>query len=517
MSATSGLADHPDLADGEWHRPIPATPLLRGGLALVAIAGILIANFRERVIGLFLGQGGYNGDPVTMIIDSGFLPLALLAALAVVAVVIVLFYASWRMYTFRVTDELVEVRSGVLFRSHRRARLDRIQGVGIQRSLFARVFGAARLELQAAGHDANVRIEYLRGRDADALRADILRRASGVREAERRAAAGSDPARRGGSLPELLQTRVDEFLAPEFDPTLAPASSVVAMHPARLVGSTVLSGRTFWFLLVMAVIVFGAVRVDSLVLIVVLVPVLLGLASVTVRQVVKFLRYSIAGTADGVRIGYGLLSTSNETVPPGRIHSISVSQPLAWRPFGWWVIRINRASRSRDNDQQRQNATVLPVGSREESLRVLRLLLPELADDALRPVLESGFSRDTGTGRFTTSPRRARVIRWFSWRRNGVAFIDSAVLLRRGAIWRELVIVPLARVQSVSVHQGWLGRRLRLAGLHVHTVAGPISARIGALDETDAAALFRDLASDAVRSASEDRSAHWGRPASGTA
>ncbi|MBI5160861.1 MAG: PH domain-containing protein [Micrococcales bacterium] len=526
MTAPAPAFRRDDLGDGGWHRPIAATPLLRGGLALVAIAGILIANFRERLIAVVIGQGGYEGDPVDLLIDNGLLPAGLGVSILVIAIVVVLFYVSWRMYTFRVTDELVEVRSGVLFRSNRRARLDRIQGVGIERTLFARIFGAARLELQVAGDDANVRIEYLRGRDADALRGEILRRASGVRAAERAAAEGpadgapaagaAEGPNFGGTLPGLVQTRMGEFLAPERDPALAPPESVVEMHPGRLIGSAILSGRTFWFLVIIALIISGAIGADNPLLIVTVVPILLALGSVTIRHIAKFLRYSVAATPDGVRIGFGLLSMSSETVPPGRIHSISVSQPLIWRPVDWWTIRINRASRSRSNSQQQQNSTVLPVGSRADALKVLRVLLPELADDDLQPLLESGFSRDRGTGRYSTSPPRARVIRWFSWRRNGFALVNPVALLRRGAIWRELVIVPFARIQSVSIHQGWLGRRMRLAGVHLHTVQGPISAQLGALDEADAGRFFRDLESDAVRAAAADHSAHWGRPVAGS-
>ncbi len=44
------------LADGEWHRLHPATPLLRGGLYLVAIIGIIVANLRERLVEWFLPE-----------------------------------------------------------------------------------------------------------------------------------------------------------------------------------------------------------------------------------------------------------------------------------------------------------------------------------------------------------------------------------------------------------------------------------------------------------------------------
>ena len=177
-----------ELADGEWHRLHPATPLLKGGIALIAILGIVVANLRERLVewlipGVECPPGVCEEDPISIILER-YLLLALLGIVVVIIVVIGLFWLSWRMHTFRVTGEVVEVRSGVLFRSHRKARLDRIQGINIARSLFARIFGAARLEISAAGSDANVQLAYLSSANADGLRAEILARASGLRARE---------------------------------------------------------------------------------------------------------------------------------------------------------------------------------------------------------------------------------------------------------------------------------------------------------------------------------------------
>jgi putative membrane protein len=511
-----------ELADGEWHRPLRVTPLLKGGFALVAVLGVLIANLRERIIDFFIHAPGYSGDPVDWIIDQGWLPLALLIAIGVIAIVVGLFFVSWRMHTFRITPELVEVRSGVLFRTHRKARLDRIQSIDIRRPLFARIFGAARLDVQVAGQDGTVRLEYLGSTAADELRAEILRLASGVRAAE---ASGRVPADPGATDPDarsaadpdarsaagrLIESRMNEFLAPELDPSLAAPESVLKMNPGRLIGSTVLSPTTGWFLVALVVVIVLSVGFRIEWALFSFIPGILGLGSVLVRRVSKFLRYSIAATPDGIRVGYGLLSTSNETLPPGRIHAISVSQPLPWRPFGWWTIKVNRAVRSRNDNQNQQDSIVLPVGTAEETLRVLGLLLPELRADDLQPVLASGFSRDRAGGVYTVSPRRAAVLRWFSWRRNGFAMLDGVVLLRRGAIWRELAIVPFARMQSVALDQGPLLRALRLASVTVHTVAGPISGQLGALDADDATRFLRDAAAAGVSAAADDRTHRWG-------
>lgn len=507
------------LADGEWHRLHPATPLLRGGLALLAVAGILISNFRERLIEILLPEAicppdapGCEADPITAIIDSPYFLAALGAALGVVLLLSLGYWASWRFHTFRVTGEVVEVRSGVLWRTHRQARLDRIQGVTINRPFFARLFGAARLDVEGAGQDANVQLSYLGNAAADRLRADLLRLASGSRAAARAA----DPARAGS----VIDRRVAELLAPELDPDLAPPESVVRVPPGRLIASTALSMATVFLLVSVAlVIVVGSIAAtidrDLLWTLFTLIPIAFGFGSYLVNRILKYLRYSIAGTPDGVRVGYGLLSTRNETVPPGRIHSVAVSQSLLWRPFGWWTVRVNRASRgsSTDSQQAQQSTSVLPVGTVDDVARVLDLLLPEWSaeegPDGFRAALQSGLAGRDADGGFTTSPRRAVILRWFSRRRNGIAIRVGAVLLRRGAVWREFVVVPTPRLQSVSIEQGPLGRSLRLASLNLHTVAGPISAHIGALDASDAARLFDETAHAGVAAAAADRTHRW--------
>ncbi|HEU0205501.1 MAG TPA: PH domain-containing protein [Pseudolysinimonas sp.] len=509
MSEPSVAATAPavDLADGEWHRLHPATPVLRGGFAFVAIAGFVLANLRERILGLFLGGGPNDvpgGDPIDLIVRRGLIPLALVVVLVVLLVIIAIFWLSWRVHSFRITDELVEVRSGILFRTNRRGRLDRIQGINVGRPLFARLFGAARLDINVAGHDANVPLAYLSGRNADALRRLILQRASGSREAGGAAA----QVEHDGSLGGMVTQRAREFVAPELDPQLARPEAVVAMHPGRLLGSTVLHDRTVVFvLLVIAAAVLASAAHMFFVLFGV-VPLLLGVGSQIVRRFSRSLRYSIAATPDGVRVGYGLLSTNNETIPPGRIHSVEIRQPLLWRPADWWEARINLASHSDRQEGGRRTSTILPVGSRAEVFRVLELVLPGIVGDGSRQLVVSGLARAAAGDGYTTSPRRAAVLRWFSWRRNGFALEPEGVLLRRGAIWRSLVVVPTARMQSVSLRQGPLLRMLRLADVHVHTVAGPIRATLDDLDAAVAAGFFGEVAATGIASAQRENVAH---------
>jgi putative membrane protein len=168
------------LADGEWHRLHPATPLLKGGIALLAIIGVIIANLRERLVELFLPRSGGPEDPLDFAVRHGWLGWGVLAVLGVLLVLVLGYWLSWRMHSFRITDDVVEVRSGVVFRRNRRARLDRIQSINVARPLLARLLGASKLEINQAGQDANVNLEYLHRDPAIALRGEVLRRASGT-------------------------------------------------------------------------------------------------------------------------------------------------------------------------------------------------------------------------------------------------------------------------------------------------------------------------------------------------
>lgn len=512
--------------DGEWHRLHPATPLLRGGIVFIAVFGFVLSNLRERLIGFFVGAPDYGGDPLDAIYSHGWEGWALLGLAVVLALCLVAFYLSWRMHSFRITGDAVEVRSGLLFRTQRKARLDRIQGINVVRPLLARLVGAAKLDISVAGHDANVQLAYLGSTLADGLRGDVLRLASGVRAAEaaeaQAAAALSEagdgtapvgdgvaPAPARGAVTDLVGRRVNEFLAPELDPSAAPPESIVKIPPLRLLGSLLLSGFTVFVVIVVAVIVWAAASGAVWLLIVVL-PGLIGSASFYINRFTKSLRYSIAGTPDGVRVGFGLLSTSNETLPPGRIHAVEVLQPLLWRPFGWWQIRIDTAGHSREKGAAGQpNTTMLPVGDAADVARVLSLVLPGFATDAHRRVIEEGMT-SRGHDDFTGSPRRAVWIRPFSWQRTGFRLVDDVVLLRRGVVWRSLAIVPLARLQSLELQQGPLEAALGLAEARFHTVSGPVRPRLGAIDGPTGVRLFEEVAAGSIAAAAADRSHRWG-------
>jgi putative membrane protein len=509
----------PSLSDGGWHRLHPLTPLFRGGLFLVVIAGIVIANLRDRLVFIFLPwldddidiedlEDFQGRDPIDFIVANNLYLVAALALLGILLVLIGLFYLSWRFHTFRITGDDVEVRSGVLFRTHRRAPLDRVQGVNLTRPMFARLVGMAKLEVVGAGLDSNVKLEYLSTSNAEAVRADILRLASGRRLAEARADAATPSTTRRSAAASVVSAGINGIITGAEEPVSEP-ESVVHISLGRLIASRLLSTSTLWLIAIIIAIVVGSIAGTPWVLFT-LVPALIGFGAYWVRTITRSLRYSIAPTPSGVRITFGLFTTITEILPPGRVHAVEVDQSILWRPFGWWAITVNRLSgRGLADGSNDQFTTVLPVGTRDDVERVLRLLLPGLPESEWQLVFEHGVLGPKADDPYTNTPRRARMLRPLSWKRNGFLLLPNALLLRRGVIWRKLAVFPLARMQSIGVEQGPLDRALSVAGIRAHTISGRVSGRLGIIDRDAALGLFDDAEAAALAAASADHSHRW--------
>ncbi|MCT9819203.1 PH domain-containing protein [Microbacterium sp. W1N] len=505
------------LSDGEWHRLHPLTPLLRGGLFLIVLIGIVVANLRDRLIelvfpwmlpdGVEWDEYAAEADPVEYLVTHELLLIALLAVVVTLVVLLALFWTSWRFHTFRITGDDVEVRSGVLFRTHRRAPLDRVQGVDLTRPMVARLLGAAKLEVVGAGLDSNVKLEYLSTANAETIRADILRLASGRRlgaQAARGEAAGTRTRAAVATVGAGLTGLIDGAEAPVEEP-----ESVVHIPTGRIIGAHLLSGSTLWLIALVAAVVVGSIFGTPWVLFSI-VPALIGFGTYWFRQITRSLRYAIAPTPAGIRITFGLFTTITETLPPGRIHAVEIAQPLLWRKFGWWRLRVNRLSgRSATDTQSVQFADVLPVGTRADAERVLRLLLPGLPADEQERLFPQGVLGPAEGDGFATTPRRARWLRPLSWRRNGFRLTPDVLLLRSGVLRRVLVVLPLARLQSVRISQGPLDRRLDVANLTGHTVLGQVSGGLGILDRAATQRVWEDVAVAVVAASAADRSHRW--------
>ena len=462
-----------------WHRVHFISPLVRGWIALVAILYFVGRDWFE---GLFdAGTRGRSPLPegVGPLVAGGVL-------LGVVVLIALVFLVSWYFTRYQVTADHVRVHSGVVFRQQRQARLDRVQAIDIVQPLLARIFGLAELKFEVAdaGKSA-VRLAFLKIDDAKRLRATILARAAGVQ---------ADP------------EHPEEVIE-------APEREVVAIPPRRVIGAALLSGTTVALVIVGAVVVVLGIVLETAVVGASFIPILIGVAGAYWSVLSTGYNFRAATSPDGIRMRYGLLDTRAQTVPPGRVQALSITQSPLWRIKGWYRVKVNVAGYGLAASNEGQaRATLLPVGTRDEVLQIVALVLPD--PGTVRPVeiFSAGMTGRDGAEGFVTTPRRARWLAPLAWRRNGYAVTDTALLVRSGVLWRQLVVVPHERTQSISLHQGPIGRRVRVADLQFQTTPGPVTPRVIQTDADAAWELFHGQSARAAAARSRSGPEQWMKP-----
>ncbi|MFC8800537.1 PH domain-containing protein [Promicromonospora sp. NPDC057138] len=504
MSTPETQRAQPQAEDLEWRRVHPVTPLVRGW----AVVGAAVVVLGQQSL-----DGGPRGGLIALVTSEYW--WTLLAALAAVALVgwgySVL---AWRMTTYAIGEETVHLRRGILFRQQRHARLDRLQSVDIRQPLVARFFGLCELTLETAGgSDSGVAIGFLKGSDADELRAELLARAAGLKVARKSPAADArshpvagtvtapaGPAPEGAGPQDAVTEDAVGQAGPagEQEPTRpttleAPQVPVLTVPVGRLIASVVRSGAmitlALWAVGVLVVMIAtGEIAVISASL-----PAVLGASAYLFNRLTGEFDFRVAISPDGVRLRHGMLETRSQTIPPGRVQAVRLVQSVLWRGRDWWRVQVNVAGYGGESEEK--NSVLLPVGTREEALTVLSLVLPDLGVDEPRRVLDAGLDGDSRTeSAYVAASRRTRILDPVAWRRNGFTVTGRALLLRRGRMVKVLDVVPHERTQSLGLSQGPWQRRLGVASFQVHSTEGPVHPEVPHLDAADAAQLMAEQA-----------------------
>ena len=502
----------------QWRRLHPLSPLLRGGLALIIVLGIIVANFRDQILRLFVSdrigdelavmQEWGPGRVIDYVVANDLVIVAVGAILGILLLITGISWLSWRFLTYRITDEAVEERSGVIFRQHRRAPLDRIQNVNLHRSLLARILGATAVEVSTGGSGGKVSLRFLGHADATRVREQILRavakrqgRAESPETVPSASAAPEAGHARPASVQDFLEARARDIADFDVDPAAAAAGALVRVPHGRLLASIALSTEVFILVLLVIGVFIGSIWATPFVLFTLL-PLTLAFIGIVIGQANTGWGFTLSRSSDGIRIGAGLTSTTTETVPFGRIHAVEVRQPLGWRFTGWWKMRITTAGHSlaRGGQNKLQN-TVLPVGGIDEVLRVLDAILRNEFAPAQTESLRDGI---IGPAEHYLKPRaRSRWLLGPAGRRAGISIDQSDAVgptlrIRSGAMTRKFAILPLGRAQSVQLARPPLHWLFGLAMIQADTVLGPIRLIRRGLDRRDAEAFFEELAAAVV-------------------
>ncbi len=495
--------------DDRWRRVHPVSPVLNAWKALAAVLAILVWQ---------------NADTVAQVLASpwasshgrAFIVVIIVAGLAVFLLIAGVYsWLAWRATSYAVTDDAVWFRSGILFRSQRHARLDRVQAVDLVHPLLGRVFGLGRLNVEVAGGSgSNLSIGYLTTPVLEDLRAEILARAAGV---YLDSAGTHQPDADGGVGAAIAGEDTTDSRTGSHTRAGAP---VADERPVYDVSTGMLLGSLFLSVGVMLGIIATVALVVGIIVAVVIagpgvllaawawVPMGVGLVSYVWGRFSGEFGFHAAVSADGIRIRRGLTESRSQTIPPRRVHAVRVVQPLLWRRRGWYRVTIAQAGYGRDHSDASSTSSstdvLLPVGTRREAELALWLVIRDLGVEDPIGFIQAGLFGTGADHGFLPNPESSRLFDPWVRRRRGVALTETVLAVRDGRLSRELRLAPVERLQSVAVEQGPWQRKRGLATLHMHVVPGPVRLRAVHVDAEAASALLeRLLPLSRVRRASE--------------
>lgn len=422
-----------------YHRVHRLTPLLQLWSVILAVIAAFVLNVNmEALRGIFAFFTGEHSAA-----DLRDIGLALAGFIAVCAVVWLVSGVWWRQMGYRLGEEELTLRRGVISKQQRTARYDRTQAVDVVEPVIARLFRLAAVRVETAGGQSSaIEIAFLKKRDAEALRAEILSRVHGEPHAE-------EPAE------EQPAEEEDNVLIPEIP--IARSLAAAALHVSTIV--------------LLAALVFLVVTPMSLTI---TLPILLATVPRAWNVIDSSWRYT-ASLEDGVlNITYGLADRRRQNIRLERIHAVQVTQPFLWRPFDWYETRVSVAGYGDMASGEGSGSTrIVPVGKREQA----RQFLP--ADAA--PTY--------------ASPARAKWVSPIDYRQQTVALADDYVIVRAGRFNRRVQAIELRHIQELTLRRGPISQLFGLATVELDLVQGPVKMAARNLALADAHALLNRLRS----------------------
>jgi len=476
-----------------------------------------------------------QGDPV---LTGGAVVAAVLAVAAVVGYEL----AYYRRFEYELTEDSLDIASGVFSRREREIPLRRVQNVDVTRSLVARLLGLAEVDVETAGGgstEANLR--FVSREEAGRLQEEVRERRA-AREAGRAKTEEADgeeelgesevPAdeaeraprgQRGELLFELSDRDLLLYGLLSFDPRLLSGVVAFATFVVPSLGQRVDIPDLGLFVLGAGVVVL-AVGV--------------WLVSAALR-IVQFYGFKLRRVGDDLRYERGLFERRDGTIPLSKLQTVSVEENVLMRRYGFASLAVETAGYAPGQSPSGGSEAAIPLAPRADVFALARDVEPFGDYDLARPperarkryvrryalaglaVVAAGFLVNRFVASFpwyalaalvalaVPAARRAHATRGFD-------ADDDHVVTQQGWWRRQTTVVPNHRVQTVIERQTVFQRRWDLTSVVLDTAGSRSIAGGGAVavdrddgeaDALTASVVDRALVAVGVRSEGDDSSA----------
>lgn len=413
-------------------------------------------------------------------------------------------WIRWRRFSYETADEQLVIESGVFSRNRRTIPFDRIQDVSLEQNLLARIFGVSVVRIETGSSGSNEgKLDFVSREEADRLRDLIRAHRHGTAPAGRAEAAEKE----GEARPPLFAMDLGRLL-------------VFGLFSFSLVFLAILGGLAqyvftwlptryadpeYYLERAQVPIAEGADIVEIWALgtsfAVAAAVLAAGVASGMVRVFSRDYGFRLTRTESGLRRERGLFTRTDVVIPLKRLQAAIVSTGIVRRHFGWQGLALQSLGSDGTAGTHHDAA---PFARREELEPIFAEMAIEMPPPreafapisplspwhrAVFPALMLGAAA-TASAIFepgllivvALAAIVAGLIIGFEWRARGYLLEARTLFVRKGVMKPEATILPLPKVQSVTVRQSLLQRIFGLASLLIGTAGAP---RMSALTVPD--------------------------------
>lgn len=427
------------------------------------------------VPGLFLLTAGGFGLGEYTVVLAGLLVLGVVATIAYEV-------AYYDRFRYELTDDTIDIHSGVISRREREIPYRRIQNVDIRRNVVQRLLGIAAVGFETAGgSETEGSIQYVSGEEADRLQEEIQRRKRGVEAAGDRTVPG--PA------PEALFTITPGELALvgalSFDARIVGALFVLVPGPVSFATPMVTDPLSLLLTATGVVIAIGLLVASWV----------LGIT----LAVINYFGFRLTRVGDEIRYERGLLRRYSGSIPLSKIQSITIEDNPVKRATEYASLTVETAGYAPGGGGDGGGSqAAIPIARRERVFAVAEeiepfgepafarppkrvrrryalryligigvLLAISYAIDAVAPIALPWYAV---AGLVVVVPAAAHL----QWKHRGYWVGPDHIVTRNGFWRRTISVVPFYRVQTVIDSRTVFQRRWSVASVIVDT-AGSMS------------------------------------------
>jgi putative membrane protein len=436
-------------------------------------------------------------------------------------------------YRFSFEDNELVIRSGLVFRKERHIPYARIQNIDAVQNVLHRLLNVVEIKIETGGgRSTEATMSVL---PSGAL-AEMRARVFAERVAEPQHATDTAPAQAETASPALLQLGLKELMLCGlienrgavliaasfglvwelglFDRFFTPlfGEPEFGRGVFRNLARSVISNATVsWTRIAMTLAAFVGVLV------------LIRILSM-VWAIVRLYGFRLALIDGDARTEFGLLTRVAMTIPLRRVQTLTVRESPLHRYFARVAVKVDTAGGHADEDHQQ--------GEREYIAPILRTTV---LDDFTRAIVgvtlrgihwqpphPRAFRRELKLWLAPALVVCAIAIgnlQWYglvlvpfatawavvgarqSLRHLGWAVTEDAMLFKRGWLWRRVIVVRFAKIQTVSRYETPFDRRTSMARIYIDTAGASAASTINIpyVPRDDAGALYERLAREAAQ------------------